>query len=88
MRTEEGDLSFADFGRTEPVADGPGRPYTAPAEGAASGEEEDAQNPVAELERDPDDFAPSDSGGPGQNRTGDTRIFRGAAQDAEASVAA
>jgi hypothetical protein len=34
MRAEEADLSFADFaGRSQP-ADGPGRPYTAPADSA------------------------------------------------------
>jgi hypothetical protein len=75
MRTEEGDLSFADFGRTEPVAEGPGRPYTTPAEGAALPEGRDARSPVVEFERDSDDFAPDDHGGPGQSRTGDTRIF-------------
>jgi hypothetical protein len=34
MRAEEGDLSFAGFGGRKQPADGPGRPYAAPADSA------------------------------------------------------
>ena len=32
MRAEEGDLSFAEFGRSWAAGDGPGRPYAAPSD--------------------------------------------------------
>jgi len=79
VRVEEADLSFADFARApageEGLADGSKRPYTAPRLGegsdSATDEDQDAATSASEFA----DFAEENGGGPGQNRTADTRIF-------------
>ena len=68
LREEEADLSFAEFGV-------PKRHYTAPALGEPSESATDECDGEAGIESDFGDFAQEKAGGPGQNRTADTRIF-------------
>jgi hypothetical protein len=73
---ENADLSFADFARGSVAHhDAPGRPYTAPSSEAAPEPAVRRSRAEGESSSDSDDFAARDGGGPGQNRTGDTRIF-------------
>jgi hypothetical protein len=73
---EEADLSFAEFGRGSTTAiDAPGRPYAAPRSKTPQEPRLDNLDEGEGNTSESEGFVERETGGPGQNRTGDTRIF-------------